>query len=246
MAKVTAVVFDFIGTLSELVDYSLEDAQEKMFESLVRSGYHSDHESFFKAYSKAHQKYREIRYKHLVEVTNAIWISEALNYMGFRTSPQDEEIRTAVNAFFEDYLNALRLRPFARSTLERLRKKYKLGIITNYTYAPLIHAGLSKLEIDDFFDLVLVSEAVGWRKPSPQIFREAMERLRVKAEEVIFVGDTPLEDIQGAQGVGMKTVFIPSQFNRLADLERASLQADFVIEKLSDVLTILARITKEG
>ncbi len=243
MVGIKVIVFDFIGTLCELVSFSLEDSHEKMFASLLRSGYSLDHESFFKAYREAHQKYREIRYEQLVEVTNAIWISEALNHVGHKTTPQDEGIKTAVNAFFEDYLDALKLRPSARSTLEKLGREYKLGIISNYTYASLIYAGLRRLDIDGFFNVVVVSEAVGWRKPSPKIFREVLERLRVKAEEAMFVGDTPLEDILGAKRVGMKTVFIPSQFNSLADLEKAPLQPDYVIESLSDVVSILDRIS---
>jgi putative hydrolase of the HAD superfamily len=242
MANIKAIVFDFIGTLCELVSYSLEEAEERMFASLVRDGYNLDHESFFKAYSEAHQKYREIRYEQLVEVANAVWISEALNALGTTTSPEDEGIKTAVNAFFEDYLAALKLRPSARSTLEQLRQEYKLGLISNYTHAPLIYAALRELQIDGFFDVVVVSEAVGWRKPSARIFREALKRLCVRAEEVVFVGDTPLEDILGAKRIGMHTVFIPSQFKSLADLENASLHPDYVIESLSEVPTVLDRM----
>jgi putative hydrolase of the HAD superfamily len=242
MADVKAIVFDFIGTLCELVSYSLEEAEEKMFASLVRNGYNLDHESFFRAYGEAHQKYREIRYEQLVEVANAVWISEALNSLGHKTSPEDEGIKTAVNAFFEHYLTALRLRPSAGSTLEQLGQEYKLGLISNYTYAPLIYAALRELQIDGFFDVVVVSEAVGWRKPSPRIFREVLRRLRLRADEVVFVGDTPLEDILGAKRVGMHTVFIPSQFKTLADLENAPLQPDYVITSLRDVPVILNRI----
>jgi HAD superfamily hydrolase (TIGR01549 family) len=243
MADVKAIVFDFIGTLCELVSYSLEEAEDKMFTSLVRNGYNLEHESFFKAYDEAHQKYREIRYEQLVEVANTVWISEALNSLGHTTSPEDEGIKTAVTAFFEDYLTALKLRPSARSTLKKLCQEYKLGLISNYTHSPLIYAALRKLQIDKFFDVVVVSEAVGWRKPSPRIFQEVLRRLRLRADEVVFVGDTPLEDILGARRMGMHTVFIPSQFKGLADLENASLQPDYVIENLSDVPEILNRLT---
>jgi putative hydrolase of the HAD superfamily len=242
MVGIKAVVFDFIGTLCELVNYSLDEAHEKMFASLVSNGYELDHESFFKAYSEAHQKYREIRYEQLVEVANAVWISEALNSLGHKTFPEDEGIKTAVNAFFADYLTALKLRPSARSTMEKLCQEYKLGLISNYTHTPLIYAALRKLQIDEFLDVVAVSEAVGWRKPSARIFREVLKRLCVRAEEAVFVGDTPLEDILGAKRVGMHTVFIPSQFKSLADLENASLQPDYVVESLSDVPAIVNRI----
>lgn len=239
MTTIKAVIFDFIGTLTELVGYSLKKSENKLLRSLVANGYCADDESFFNAYNKAYQKYREIRYGQLIEVTNAVWISEALNYLGHAATPKDERIKTAVNVFFEDYLAALKPRAFAKSTLQKLSQNYKLGVISNFTYAPVIYAGLRKLGINSLFNAVLVSEAVGWRKPCPKIFREALQRLRVKVDEAIYVGDTPLEDIQGAKSVGMKTVFIPSQFNSLNDMEKAAHQPNYTIESLNDVLEIL-------
>ncbi|MFP3984536.1 MAG: HAD family hydrolase [Candidatus Bathyarchaeia archaeon] len=239
MAKIKAVIFDFIGTLTCLVGYSLEKAEEKMFKSLVENGFEIDQESFFQAYKKAHRKHREIRYEQLIEVTNAIWVSDALTYLGYDITPEDERIKTAINIFFKDYLDAMQLRPTAKQTLEKLSQYYKLGLVSNYTYAPVIYAGLRKLEINHFFNTIIVSEATGWRKPNPKIFQEALKRLRVKADETLFVGDTPAEDILGAKSAGMMTAFIPSQFNSLAEMEKAPCQPDFVIEKLNDSFELL-------
>ena len=239
MTRIKAVIFDFIGTLTDLVGYSLEDSEDKMFRSLIASGYSLDRQEFFEAYEKAHHKYWNIRYGQLKEVTNAVWVSEALNLLGYALTPEAEEIKTAVTAFFGNYLKALTPRPQAKKTLQRLAHEYQLGLITNYTYAPLIYAGLRKLKINEFFSIVVVSDEAGWRKPSPRIFRKALRRLRLKADEVLYVGDTPLEDIEGAKQIGMKTAFIPSQFNSLEDMQKAPLQPDHVIEKLSDLFKIL-------
>jgi FMN phosphatase YigB (HAD superfamily) len=46
--------------------------------------------------------------------------------------------------------------------------------------------------------------------------------LHVTAEEAVFIGDSPLEDIKGAQEIGMKTVFVQSQFYSLKDLQIAA------------------------
>ena len=240
MAKIKAVVFDFIGTLTELVGYSLENAENKLFRSLVANGYSTDRRSFSEAYNRAHKKYREIRYGQLVEVTNAVWVSEALNHLGYTTTPQNERIKTAINVYFEGYLNALKLRPFAKSTLQKLSQNYNLGLVSNFTYAPVIYAGLRKLKINGFFSVVIVSEAVGWRKPHPKIFQEALKRLSAKADEVVYVGDTPVEDIQGAQQLGMKTIFIPSQFNSLNDMQKVTQQPNYIVRDLHEVSDILS------
>lgn len=239
MTSIETVIFDFIGTLTKLTGYSLEASIEKLFRSLDTNGYKINRESFLEAYSEMHNKYRKIRYGQLREVTNAVWISEALNHLGFTTTPQEERIKTAVNIFFKDYLNSLKLRPSAKLTLQQLYKSYKLGLVSNFTYAAVIYAALRKLKINDFFNVVIVSEAVGWRKPYPKIFQEALERLHVEADEAFYVGDTPLEDIQGATNVGMKTVFIPSQFNSLSDMQEAAQQPDYIVENLSDIVKIL-------
>ncbi|MDH5634572.1 MAG: HAD family hydrolase [Candidatus Bathyarchaeota archaeon] len=239
MAVIRAVIFDFIGTLTDLVGYSLENSENKMFRSLIASGFDLGRKEFFEAYERAHHEYWNIRYGQLKEITNAVWISEALNHLGYAITADDKRIKTAVNAFFENYLKALKLRVHAKKTLQRLSQEYQLGLISNYTYAPLIYAGLRKLKINEFFNVVVVSDEAGWRKPSPKIFREALRRLRLKVDQVLYVGDTPLEDIEGAKKAGVKTVFIPSQFNSLEDMQKAPLQPDHVIEKLSDIFKIL-------
>lgn len=239
MDKIKAVILDFIGTLANLGGYSLEKAENKLFRSLLRSGFNLSRDNFFEAYNKAHQRYHKVRYQRFIEVTNAVWISEALSYLSYNVTPEDERIKIAVNHFFEDYLAALKLRFSAKQTLMKLYNRYKLGIVTNYTYAPVIYAALRKLKINYFFNAVVVSEAVGWRKPNPKIFNEALRALSVEADEAIFVGDTPSEDIEGAKSVGMKTIFVPSQFNSLEDMQRAPQRADYTIEKLSEILAIL-------
>ncbi len=60
---------------------------------------------------------------------------------------------------------------------------------------------------------MVVSEENGWRKPSSHIFQEALKKLQVTADEAVYIGDSPIEDIKGAKEAGLKTVFVPSQFN---------------------------------
>ncbi|UCG37003.1 MAG: HAD family hydrolase [Candidatus Bathyarchaeota archaeon] len=239
MRRIKAVIFDFIGTITDLAEYSLQRSEDKLYKSLVKSGYNASSSDFFKAYKRAHDKFREIRYSQLTEITNAVWISEALNHLGYAATPEEEKVRIAVNAFFEDYVHALRIRSSAMLTLKKLHSKYKLGIVSNFTYAPVIYRALRNLEINRFFNAVVVSDEVGWRKPSGNIFQKALNRLNVKAEEAFYVGDTPQEDILGANKVGMTTVFIPSQFNSLEDLRKSGQQPDHVIEKLSCLTDIL-------
>lgn len=234
-----AVVFDFIGTLAIVKDYSYENSERKLYESLSYAGFNVACPAFVEAYEQAHQKYRAIRYQELKEVTNAVWISEALNTLGYKTTPNDEKICMAINKFFEDYFQSLELRPNAAEVLEKLTANFALGLVSNFTYASVIHTGLQKLGIRHYFYSVLVSHDFGWRKPSLRVFREILKRLNVVDGEAVYVGDSPEEDIKGAQSAGMTTVFIPSQFYNLVDLEKAAVNPDFKINNLEEILQIL-------
>ncbi|MDH5754995.1 MAG: HAD family hydrolase [Candidatus Bathyarchaeota archaeon] len=235
MSPIKAVIFDFIGTLTNVKNYNLETSQMNLYKTIVDTGFEINAESFLEAYSQTHEKHRVIRYQKLVEVTNAVWISDALNNLGFKTTPDDLRIKTVVNVFFEDYLNSLELRRCAKHALKTASTNYKLGLISNFTYAPVIYAGLRKLNINQFFNTVLVSEEVGWRKPHPDIFNTALKRLKVSASETVYVGDSPFEDIKGAKATGMKTIFVPSQFYTLQNLHESQQKPDIIVKNLCEL-----------
>jgi len=238
---IKAVIFDFIGTLANVKNYSLEDSKLKLYRAVANAGFNLDVKNFWEAYSQAHEKYRAIRYEKLIEVTNAIWIAEALTNLGFETDPEDTRIKTAVNVFFKDYLRSLELRLCAKTMLKKFSINYKLGLVSNFTYAPVIYAGLRKLGINQFFNAVLVSEEVGLRKPHIKIFEETLRRLGVKAEEAVYVGDSPLEDMQGAKDAGMKTIFVPSQFYSIEDLCESKQQPSLIA---NDICELYKKISK--
>jgi len=232
---VRAVIFDFIGTLVSVKGYSLEASKRKLYRALCEAGFSMACDDFLIAYTQSHEKYRVIRYGQLIEVTNAVWISEALNKLGFNIGPEDSRIKTAVNVFFDDYLNSLRVRRCAKKILKILSLNgFKLGLISNFTYAPLIYAALRKLDLSRFFDVVLVSADIGWRKPHVRIFNEALRRLGVSAGEVIYIGDSPDEDIKGAKDVGMRTIHVASQFYPQETLIRSMQNPDYATKSLCE------------
>jgi len=63
------------------------------------------------------------------------------------------------------------------------------------------------LGISYFFDEILISEWEGVRKPDPEIFIRALTKLGVHANEALFVGDHPINDVQASRKLGMKAVW---------------------------------------
>lgn len=235
VAVAKAIVFDFIGTLIDLKDYSMEESKKKLSKAIRAAGFEVEEARFLGAYSRAHEKYRLVRYQELVEVTNAVWISEALNSLGLKTSPEDARIKTALNIFFGDYIKSFELRPCVRELLKKVSAGFKLGLVSNFTYAPVIYVGLRRLGINHFFNAVLISADVGWRKPDKRIFEEALRRLGVRPDKAIYIGDSPIEDIRGAKTLGIKTIFVPSQFYSLELLHESHVEPDIVVTNVCDI-----------
>ena len=85
----------------------------------------------------------------------------------------------------------------------------KTGIVSNgQTHIQL--RSILALNLDRTVDVYLISETENARKPEPEIFLRASNRLAVDPGRCIFIGDSPTADIAGAQGVGMKTIWFPN------------------------------------
>ena len=118
-----------------------------------------------------------------------------------------------------------------------------MGLISNFTHAPVIYKSLRQLGINDCFNVIVVSEEVGWRKPSRHIFQEALNKLGVTANQAVYIGDSPIEDIKGAKDAGLKTVFVPSQFNTVKDLINSRQKPDIIAGDLKIICKDFAEIT---
>jgi len=213
----------------------MADSEDTLYNSLKEQGFTIKKDTFLDAYHVAHQKYRKVRYEQFREVTNAIWVSEALCNLDIKVDPDDSRVKAALNIFFQDFIDTLELRVGAKKLLAQTQAKCKVGLISNFTHAPVIYKSLRKIGICNFFNAVVVSEDVGWRKPCSQIFQDILNRLQIKAEDAVYVGDSPIEDIRGAKEAGLKTIFVSSQFNKLADLKGSNEKPTFIAKSLLEV-----------
>ncbi|MCL6522885.1 MAG: HAD-IA family hydrolase [Firmicutes bacterium] len=92
--------------------------------------------------------------------------------------------------------------PDAPALLPRLRAAgFRLGVISNADRHA--HALLEKSGLAPELELILTSEEAGVEKPDPAIFLQALERMRVRPEEAVYVGDQLEVDVQGAQAAGL-------------------------------------------
>jgi HAD superfamily hydrolase (TIGR01662 family) len=128
-------------------------------------------------------------------------------------------------------------------TVEALRDLhdagYALGCITNtLADTAAIRAMLRQHGVEEMMRAVVVSADEGWRKPHPSLFEKGLRALAVAPDEAIFVGDSPLHDVGGAQGVGMRAVITRQYVTRPTD---GLPVADGIIDHLRELRGVIAR-----
>ena len=120
--------------------------------------------------------------------------------------------------------------------LRKLRPKYRLAVVSNFDYTPTALGMLQDAGVVDLFDTIVVSDAVGWRKPRPEIFELALRQLGVEPGDALFVGDRADIDVAGAQALGMPVAWV----NRDRTPLPAGIQPpDFEIRDLGELAPIL-------
>lgn len=97
--------------------------------------------------------------------------------------------------------------PDVPRVVRELSRRFRLGIVSNYPFGPVVTGSLERLGIADAFDAVVVSGEVGWSKPHPEIFALALAALDADPGRTVFVGDNPVADMEGAKVAGMWTAW---------------------------------------
>lgn len=88
---------------------------------------------------------------------------------------------------------------------ELKRRGMKTGVITNGP-SVLQHTKMEQSGLMPYCDIVVVSGDLPFAKPQPDIFIYTAEKLGVPVEDCVYVGDHPVNDIEGALSAGMKAI----------------------------------------
>jgi putative hydrolase of the HAD superfamily len=120
--------------------------------------------------------------------------------------------------------------------LRALRGRYRLAVVSNFDYTPTAVGLLRGAGVADLFDTIVVSDEIGWRKPRPEIFVEALDRVGVKPQEALFVGDRADIDVVGAQRLGMPVAWVNRDASPLPD---GISPPDYEIRDLGELAPIL-------
>jgi putative hydrolase of the HAD superfamily len=129
---------------------------------------------------------------------------ELLEILPWNNKPSVEEL---LEFYTSEYVSSALLMEDALEILQYIKTKYKIGLITNGKII-IQYGKIDKLNLREYFDTIVVSEEAGIKKPNKGIFEIALKSLNLRSEDCIYIGDHPVNDIDGADKAGMKTIWI--------------------------------------
>jgi putative hydrolase of the HAD superfamily len=222
---IKAVVFDLDNTLVDFMKMK-SNAIEAAIPAMIDAGLPMDGTDYSKVIDEIYKE-QGIEYQQVFDML----LQRVLKRV-------DNKILAAgIVAYRRAREAALTPYPHVYSTLYELMKMgVKLGIVSD---APVKEAWLrlAYLNFHNIFDAVVTFDETGERKPHPKPFLMILEKLDVKPEDAIMIGDWAERDIVGASKIGMKTAFA-----KYGDTFKTKIHnADYELHDCSELLTIIIK-----
>jgi len=228
---IKAVVFDLDNTLVDFMKMK-EMAVEGAVEAMIDAGLHLRKE-------EAIRKIYEIYDREGIEDQKVFdkFLSETFGRIDYKI------LAAGIVGYRKAKEAALVLYPHVHYTLMELLKMGKrLAVISD---APKLQAWtrLAQTGLHHYFEVVVTFDDTGKRKPDPEPFIFALDKLNVKPEESIMIGDWAERDIIGAKTIGMITVF--ARYGNTFDTKISG--ADYEVDDIQELLTIIKELdSREG
>jgi putative hydrolase of the HAD superfamily len=171
------------------------------------------------------------------EAIHDFWLMYYMNMLRPLIEEHDEmRLRQLAQAIHHEYDSHTRwqIYPDVLPTLEALQasKRYTLGAISDWgiSLGPI----MQRLQLNTYFDCLLISALAGHSKPSPALYEAALERANAVADYTMHIGDSYTLDVLGARAVGM----IPVLLDRKGLLEQSQVDC-LLIHTLTELPPLL-------
>lgn len=208
MFKPKCILFDCMETVVDVI--KIPDIRMYCSFAYFGSGYEElwrDFDSFVEDYNFARTKLEDglLKYKEYN-------LFDRFSFMVKQKLNSDDEIKEAVAAISANYWRNYKANCYVddevKDILSKLQAKYKCGIVSNF----MVEEGIEEL-LDDFgvaryFDFVVTSIKVGWRKPHREIYDTALKLSEVEKDEILFIGDDYICDYMGPMEYGFNAVLL--------------------------------------
>ncbi len=239
------VIFDLGSTLI----YSESDHQwgallPRMRQDLLRQlqaqGYLLDAPAFLARFSANVAVFDAQRQTDWVEYTTTYILTQTLAELG-APAPPPEVLARALEAYYAYSETQWQLMPGVHATLQALQAAgLRLGIISNAGDDGNVQRLIDQAGLRAYFDPILVSAAVGLRKPNPRIFARVLAAWGRAPAECVMVGDTLGADILGAQLAGLRHIWLTAHAGHPANAAHAgNIVPEAEAASLPEILPVL-------
>ena len=192
---------------------------------------------FYIPFLESYYEFQDLKKIDDREYSNSKRFEIMLNKMSLLETNQNNLIENLTEAHMEALSSVMSFPKKNKKILEQLKsKKYKLYILSNFDHAIKAHSLVKHYKIEHYFDDVFISEEIGWRKPSKNIFNFALNKINVIRSKIIFVGDNYHADVCGAKKSDIDVIWLNrNKSNNLS----ANFKPDFSVSNLENILNIL-------
>jgi 5'-nucleotidase len=146
--------------------------------------------------------------------------------------------------YLDVYLDRSYPLPGAEEALAALRPLLRLGLLTN-GFSDIQRPKVERLGWDKYFSWVVVAEEVGAFKPDVAIFERMCEAAASPPEAILYVGDSPVEDVVAARGAGLRTVWVRRDGPEVARWA-AEAEADYEVADVAEVVPLVRGLVAAG
>jgi HAD superfamily hydrolase (TIGR01662 family) len=238
------VIFDYGSTLIRF-DGDMKEvrirAHKTLVQSLRREGIELREASFLDRLARKFDEYERKRRVDLAEPTAASVLAATMREEGL-PALTEEQIRRALKAMYEVYEPRWKLFPETRGALKKVsRLGLRMAMLSNASDEDNVRRMIRNHRLGKFFDPIVISAAIGIRKPDPKAFQPILQAWRFPPQEIVMVGDQLGMDILGGKSLGMRTIWIcgddPVAFDQS---RRKNLMPDAQVKTIGEVAAILA------
>jgi putative hydrolase of the HAD superfamily len=171
-----------------------------------------------------------------VELPSRERFRRALERVGCDDDSQAEAAAHLSRAHMAVIVDTTILPPAHAELVRALRPRYRLGVVSNFDDTAAAYEILLRHGLAPDLDTIVVSEALGLRKPHPALVRAGLRGLGLAPAQALFVGDTFAEDVAGARAAGVDAAWIDARGRGVPDGEPAP---RWVLRELCDLRALL-------
>jgi putative hydrolase of the HAD superfamily len=243
MSSIKLVAFDLDDCLFDSTGLS-ERARIKGIDAMINLGLKVDRKKATEMIQEIVKEYGSNSSKHYDYFIIRL---KELENMEISFKNQIKYIAGAVMAYHQEKIDSIRLYDDVKPCLNKLKMKgLKSAIITDSPLPIKQYEKILRLNIDNFIDLVIISDEIGIRKPNPKLFSYCLNKFKVKGFETIYIGDNLNNDIVPAKINKIHSIYIHRggkyDFNNTGEEINELNKPDYEIYNLNEIFEIIKQI----